>query len=281
MSLLAIAILCATATDLTAALTPVIDSASPHWQIGIAIVSCSDESLAFAHNASRPLIPASGIKLLVTACALDNWNPALVCSLDRRLGKTPLQSHLHRVNRPLADSLGLDSRPDFAGYQHLALANRESANRIAEWMLELLARQRGCDGHRLIAKYLDRKGIPRVGLRVWDAAGLGHRNRVSPLTFAMLLSRLHNSPNGELFRSTLAVPQRPGTLINRQLDAGDRIAAKTGFIRGVFSLTGYLSTKTEEYAFSFILNNCQSGTEAYTFFNRLLNALDAAAAEQH
>ena len=76
-----------------------------------------------------------------------------------------------------------------------------------------------------------------------------------------------------MFISTLAVPGRPGTLIKRNLDVGPHLAAKTGYIRGVFGLSGYLFGQTDTFAFSFIVNSCSSGTRAYELFNSLLNTV--------
>jgi D-alanyl-D-alanine carboxypeptidase len=246
---------------------------NPAWRLGVAVVGCRSESLLFGAGAAAPLVPASNMKLLTTAVAIEHWDAALVRELDSLLDRAPLRSRLHRPNRALAESLGLNAHPEFAGYRHLVLANRESVNDEAEWMLHHLLRRHRTNAYSLLWSHLDARRVPRAGLRVWDACGLSRRNRVSSLTLASLLSRIHNSPNGELFRSTLAVPGRPGTLIKRPLDAGDRVAAKTGYIGGVFSLSGYLAAERDTYAFAFIVNECATGTPAYQAFNSLLNAV--------
>jgi len=107
------------------------------WRTGIAIRSCSDGTLVYGSDPDLPLAPASGMKLLVTACALAHWDSALVRELDTRLDSSDIRSRLHRANRGFVDSLGLDDRPEFPGYRHLVLANRESDNAEAEWMLGL------------------------------------------------------------------------------------------------------------------------------------------------
>ena len=84
---------------------------------------------------------------------------------------------------------------------------------------------------------------------------------------------MYESKWRDLFISTLAVPGRPGTLIKRNLDVGPHVAAKTGYIRGVFSLSGYLFGQTDTFAFSFIVNGCGSGTRAYELFNSVLNTV--------
>ena len=244
-----------------------------HWRTGLAVYSCSRDSLIYGSGANQPLSPASCQKLLVTACALEHWDSSLVRALDARLDSTNLRAHLHRVNRKLIDSLGLDARPDFPGYRHLVLANRESDNSEAEWMLSELKRSHKQDGHRLLSSFLDGREIPRKGLRVWDACGLSHRNRTTAGTLAKLLVTVYESQWRDLFISTMAVPGRPGTLIKKSLDVGPHLAAKTGYIRDVFSLSGFLFGQTDTFAFSFVVNGCGSGTRAYELFNSLLNTV--------
>jgi hypothetical protein len=246
---------------------------STGWRTGIAIYSCSLDSLLYGLGANLPLSPASNQKLLVTACALEHWDSSLVRVLDARLDSTNLRAHLHRVNRKFVDSLGLNARPDFPGYRHLVLANRESDNAEAEWMLDILSRNHAIDAPRLISSFLDQRGVPHPGLRVWDGCGLSHRNRTAAGTLAGLLVTVYESKWRDLFISTLAVPGRPGTLIKRNLDVGPHVAAKTGYIRGVFSLSGFLFGQTDTLAFSFIVNGCGSGTRAYELFNSLLNTV--------
>jgi D-alanyl-D-alanine carboxypeptidase/D-alanyl-D-alanine-endopeptidase (penicillin-binding protein 4) len=246
---------------------------STHWRTGLAVYSCSRDSLLYGLGANQSLSPASNQKLLVTACALEHWDSSLVRTLDARLDSTDLRSHVHRVNRKFIDSLGLNARPDFPGYRHLVLANRESDNSEAEWMIDFLARNDGVDGPRLLDSFLDQRGIAHPGLRIWDGCGLSHRNRATAGTLADLLVTVYESRWRDLFISTLAVPGRPGTLIKRNLDVGPHLAAKTGYIGGVFSLSGFLFGQTDTFAFSFILNGCGSGTRAYELFNSLLKTV--------
>ena len=246
---------------------------STRWRTGIAVYSCSRDSLLYGLGAKTALAPASCQKLLVTTCAIEHWDSTLVRELDARLDSTNLRVHLHRANRKFADSLGLNDRPDFPGYRHLVLANRESDNSEAEWMLKFLSRSHKVPAWKLMSSFLDERKVARPGLRVWDACGLSHRNRVAAGTLARLLVTVYESQHRDLFISTLAVPGRPGTLIKRNLDVGPHLAAKTGYIRNVFSLSGFLFGQTDTFAFSFIVNGCGSGTRAYELFNSLLNTV--------
>jgi D-alanyl-D-alanine carboxypeptidase len=243
------------------------------WRTGIAIYSCTRDSLLYGRREKTAFVPASCQKLLTTTCALENWDSTLVRALDARLDSTNLRAQVHRANRKQIDSLGLDDRPDFPGYRHLVLANRESNNSEAVWMLQTLSRSLKVPAWKLISSFLDRRKVPRPGLRVWDACGLSHRNRVAPVTLAKLLVTVYESEWRDLFISTLAVPGRPGTLIKRELDVGPHLAAKTGYVRGVFSLSGFLFGQTDTFAFSFIVNGCGTGTPAYQLFNSLLNTV--------
>jgi hypothetical protein len=260
--------------DLKSALDSQVQAhGSKHWRTGLAVYSCSRDSLLYGPGANQALAPASCQKLFVTACALEHWDSSLVRTLDARLDSTNLRAHLHRANRKFIDSLGLNARPDFPGYRHLVLANRESDNSEAEWMLDAMRRGHKLDGQQLLCSFLDERGIARKGLRVWDACGLSHRNRTTATVLAELLVTVYESKWRDLFISTMAVPGRPGTLIKRNLDVGRHLAAKTGYIRDVFSLSGFLFGQTDTFAFSFIVNGCGSGTRAYELFNSLLNTV--------
>jgi hypothetical protein len=246
---------------------------STRWRTGLAVYSCSRDSLLYGSGENLALAPASCQKLLVTACALEHWDSSLVRTLDARLDSTNLRAHLHRANRKFVDSLGLNARPDFPGYRHIVLANRESDNSEAEWMLQVLRKEHKVDGPQLLCSFLDERGIARKGLRTWDACGLSHRNRATADILAELLVTVYESKWRDLFISTMAVPGRPGTLIKRILDVGPHLAAKTGYIRDVFSLSGFLFGQTDTFAFSFIVNGCGSGTRAYELFNSLLSTV--------
>jgi len=246
-----------------------------HWRTGVAVYSCVRDSLVYGLREKTALAPASCQKLLTTACALEHWDSSLVRTLDSKLDSTNLLAHLHRVNRKFVDSLGLSDRPDFPGYRHLVLANRESDNTEAEWMLQSLSRSRKVPAWKLMNSFLDEREVARPGLKLWDACGLSKRNRLAPVTLAELLVTVYESKWRDLFISTLAVPGRPGTLIKRDLDLGPHVAAKTGFIGGVFSLSGYLFGSTDTFAFSFIVNGCGSGARAYELYNALLNTVYA------
>lgn len=78
---------------------------------------------------------------------------------------------------------------------------------------------------------------PMEGVTVADATGHDRANRV---TCRLLVSILTSSP----LRDDLAVAGRTGTLRDRYPDGAGRLRAKTGSIRGVASLAGYVDDLT-------------------------------------
>ena len=117
----------------------------------------------------------------------------------------------------------------------------------------------------------------RVGARfnLSDGSGLSPQNRVSAADVVSFL-RAMNDPNAAVWKATLATPGDPeSTLRHRLRDVADRVAAKTGSIRGVSTLAGYATADSgKTYAFAILLNGpgvWDGGGHAYQ--DRLLRAL--------
>lgn len=216
-------------------------------------------------------MPASNLKVLVTAAALLDWDSSLVAHLDTLLArsKTPLHRRL-RTDASFAESLGAVDRPDLPGNRYLVLANRRSDNEVANWLLSALARRRGRAPQSTIEFALSRLGAPTAGLVVADGCGLSRRNRATPATLVAVLARTRRSPAGDAFLASLAEPGNIGTLRRRRFIYPHTLHAKTGYINGVFALSGFLDAPHDNYAFSFLLNDCPSGTQAYRLFDALL-----------
>ena len=99
-----------------------------------------------------------------------------------------------------------------------------------------------------------------VSTVISDGSGLSRDNRVSPETLVAWLDAMQRQPEtGELFVGSLATPgTRTGTLRKRfkTFRLGNTLRAKSGSIRGVVCLSGYVtSTKTgRRVAFSILIN---------------------------
>ncbi len=243
------------------------------WQVGVAVVSLGDDSLLFGAAESVPMVPASNVKLLTVACALEYWDDSLVAAVERRLARSRLKNHARLLDPARAESLKLDFPAGPAGYRYLVWTNHVSDNRLAEWLLAAAAARAGLPTGRLFTRYLADRDIPAPGFDVRDGSGRSPLNRVAAVTLARLLSHLSRSEHGPLFVGTLPAPGTNSTLRGRGLGVGHRVRAKTGYIRASFALAGCLDTGPDTVAFSLIANNCPHGRSAYRFFTRMLLAL--------
>mgnify|MGYP006276740647 CR=1 FL=1 len=105
-----------------------------------------------------------------------------------------------------------------------------------------------------VKEFLGKLGVDTAGLEIADGCGLSVLNRVSPRQFVQLLEGMSRRPDAALFKSTLAAPNRPGTLSGRM--TGLRVLAKTGTIDGTCSLSGYVTTRAgQEVCFSILVNH--------------------------
>ena len=150
--------------------------------------------------------------------------------------------------------------------------NKESINLYAELILRTLGRERaallptpgpntrepGDDeiGLAIIKLWLNRSQVPMKGVALHDGSGLSRLNLVTPRTFVHLLAAMQRSPNSQIFRESLPLSGRDGTLGSRLKDYADRVAAKTGYIIYDAALSGYVTASNGEvFAFSIICND--------------------------
>ena len=154
----------------------------------------------------------------------------------------------------------------------IKITNKYSVNLYAELLLrtigreraELLStpepsgRERGDDeaGLGIIRLWLERAKVSTQGLALHDGSGLSRLNLVTPRSFSQLLAVLHNNPNGQLFRESLPLAGRDGTLGGRLRDHAERVSAKTGYLTYTTALSGYATTSQGEvFAFSILCND--------------------------
>ncbi|PIO48907.1 MAG: D-alanyl-D-alanine carboxypeptidase/D-alanyl-D-alanine-endopeptidase [[Chlorobium] sp. 445] len=147
----------------------------------------------------------------------------------------------------------------------LSYLQKESSNYLSEQVLRTVgaAYQGGSKGSleaglQAIRKVLSMAGVKFDEFLGFDASGLSRKNRISPDAIVSLLRWLYNSNKFENFLKTLAIAGYDGTLIDRlrKTAAEKRIFAKTGYLSGVRTLSGYLYGENGEwFAFSLMAMN--------------------------
>jgi D-alanyl-D-alanine carboxypeptidase/D-alanyl-D-alanine-endopeptidase (penicillin-binding protein 4) len=113
-------------------------------------------------------------------------------------------------------------------------------------------------GSIALRKLLDRVGIPGSASLIEEGTGLSRRDLSTPNALVRLLTYLAAQPYAGTLRDDLPIAGVDGTLEFRMRDtpAQNNVHAKTGSMRLVNCLAGYVTTATgERLAFAIMLNN--------------------------
>ncbi|MEP0848117.1 MAG: D-alanyl-D-alanine carboxypeptidase/D-alanyl-D-alanine-endopeptidase [Phycisphaerae bacterium] len=176
------------------------------------------------------------------------------------------------VRRPLPEETLAAAQSIYTNRTSLAdvlwRCNTFSQNLFAECLMKALAaydaggRPSGVPGSwsggaAVIERTLQTLGVSTDGAVFRDGSGLSHRNQVTAAQIAALLRVMPGRPHGETFIDSLADAGEEGTL-RRQFSSPrfrDRLIAKTGTIRGVRALAGYVNRPDGvRLAFALLLN---------------------------
>jgi serine-type D-Ala-D-Ala carboxypeptidase/endopeptidase (penicillin-binding protein 4) len=149
--------------------------------------------------------------------------------------------------------------------------NKESINLNAELILRTLGKERGSlapdpqrmrirgddeAGAAVVRMWIERAGISTAGLSLHDGSGLSRLDLVTPEVTARLLAAIAKTSSASVFRDSLPVAGRDGTLSGRLRSYAGRIQAKTGTLTYNNSLSGYVTAEDgEPLVFSIICNN--------------------------
>jgi serine-type D-Ala-D-Ala carboxypeptidase/endopeptidase (penicillin-binding protein 4) len=146
----------------------------------------------------------------------------------------------------------------------IPLLNRDSDNFFAEHLYKAAVREavgvgsyaRG--GTASALHFMDRAGVPPGQLYQADGSGLSRHNRTSANALVRSLVYAHGEPWSEIFHQSMAVAaDRSGSMRNLfvRTPAAGNLHAKTGYIRGARTLSGYVRARNGELvAFSFLYN---------------------------
>jgi D-alanyl-D-alanine carboxypeptidase/D-alanyl-D-alanine-endopeptidase (penicillin-binding protein 4) len=159
--------------------------------------------------------------------------------------------------------------------QLIEVVNRNSQNLFAEQIFKTLGKHAADEGSfgagaRAVQQYMASLGVDCRGLSLVDGSGLSHLNRVTPAQLAAVLLAVDRTPDGPLFRETLPQGGQNGSLRKRFQDtvrlrqAGLRVRAKTGYIRGCHALSGWVETRAGQAICLSILCNDLPMTDEQT-----------------
>ncbi len=170
-------------------------------------------------------------------------------------GTIPVDCHIVAVHHsPLSDAL--------------SRAGKESLGMMAEALIKLLGHERSGvgswrNGSQAVAAFLSKVGVPPDQFVIDEGSGLSRTNRLSPGASVVVLRHLFRSGKGdfETFRDALACAGVDGTMAKRlrSAETKGRIFAKTGYVNGVRTLSGYVHTKSNRWlAFSIFYNKAKN-----------------------
>ena len=145
------------------------------------------------------------------------------------------------------------------------IINKTSNNLYAEHLFKKLSanfsRVRGSwqDSQVIFADFLTRNvDLNTRDFNINDGSGLSSKNKISTKGMVQILEFATKQDYFYDFYESLPVAGLDGTLIKRfkKYPLYKNLKAKTGYIRGVSSLSGYFNGKDNDvYVFSFIVNN--------------------------
>lgn len=171
--------------------------------------------------------------------------------------------------------------------QVLARTNKDSMNLYAEALCKRLGfavKGEGtwANGTAAVGEFLNRLGVPDRQFHLDDGCGLSKENRISAQALVGVLIHDFDGPNRQVFLDSLAVGGVDGTLDHRFVgsDLQGRVLAKSGYVSGVSSLSGYLRARDEHwYAFSILMNALPRGmnSAAKVLQERIVKAVDQSA----
>jgi D-alanyl-D-alanine carboxypeptidase/D-alanyl-D-alanine-endopeptidase (penicillin-binding protein 4) len=193
------------AAFLEPAIGEVINRYQGKW--GILVERLADGKTIYHYNADLGLIPASNIKILTTAAALQKLDP-----------QTPIRS-----NKSLRE--------------WVTVTNLRSNNFYADTLLKYIG------GSGVAKQALSELGVNPRSFYLADGSGLSRRNAATPRALVETLKAMYSTPGRDIFFASLPTAGISGTLRNRlkQTPAQGVVHAKTGTLRGVRALSGYMN----------------------------------------
>ena len=203
--------------------------------VGVCVVSVSRDEAVYRRNGALPLIPASNMKLVTVATALELLGPEAACPMGPR---------------------GPESLAELAAHI-LKPSDNDLAEALLAW-LPAAAGRADLPPRQLCAETWGERDLFLRGVRWLDGSGLSRASMMTPDFTVALLRWMHeHSRCAQVFEAALPIAGLDGTLRTRMRDtpACGRVRAKTGTLTGVSALSGYARTRQGELlAFSVMMN---------------------------
>lgn len=211
--------------------------------VGVQVETVKTDTLLYSYRANESFIPASNIKLFTTAAILRYKSP---------WEKFRNSSWISWVNR----------------------SNVSSNNNIAQILFDYLG------GESNIKMALSPLGVNPSEFQQVDGSGLSRYNRATPNSLVRLLQGMENDRHGDHFFASLPVAGKSGTLSRRLKGSTTygRVRAKTGTLRGVRALSGYVDHPQHGLlAFSILANQPSSRGHGSNLVRGIDRTVDAIA----
>ena len=148
--------------------------------------------------------------------------------------------------------------------------NKQSDNLFAQHVFKCVGWKASGKGTlensaRAIREFMSELGVDTAGLQIADGCGLSVLNHVTPRQFVELLDGMAKRPDARVFKATLSIAGKDGTLRGRM--SGLQVIGKTGTINGACSLSGYVKTRGgQEVVFSIISNHHRTSNDQVRWF---------------
>lgn len=175
--------------------------------------------------------------------------------------------------------------------------NKDSQNLFAESLFKRAGREMtgvpgswetGRAAMRIFLR--SRLGSAAASVEIDDGSGMSRNNKVSPKAIVDLLVSMYNDPKlGKTYLRSLSVGGKDGSLEKRFDDLTSTVLGKTGYIRAVSSLSGFVVYPNPQgtdgprvIAFSFLFNDFKAPVYVYqvkALQNKLVGLLDKEAAQ--
>jgi D-alanyl-D-alanine carboxypeptidase/D-alanyl-D-alanine-endopeptidase (penicillin-binding protein 4) len=232
------------------ALSGVISPRRRRWTTEIVI----REPAAFAASLLRQLLAARGVTVSGVARAVTDDPPgraSLLLAHAKGDGNAPFEGAIAVRESPTLGDLVTE-------------INHLSDNLSAELVFRSVGRAVGgagsfASGAKAVARFLaDAAGIPPARVQITDGSGLSLQDEATPRALVQLLAYEQRAPAAERDAFWRSLPGAGDALGGRMggTAAEGRLRAKTGTLRDVSALTGYVTTEDGELlAFSIVVNH--------------------------